>query len=385
MTFLNFMSVKNNSVENKERLLSLDALRGFDMFWITGGSVLFAYIGQVTGLEWLTKQMDHPDWAGIRFYDLIFPLFMFISGVAIPYAIGSRIEKKVPKGKLVAKAFKRMIVLVVLGIIYNDGLKGNLGNIRYASVLGQIGLAYFFASLIFIYTTSFKSRLFWLAGILVAVACAQLFIPVPGFGAGVLTPEGSINGYIDRHLLPGRLAYRPDGRMTDGNGIYDALGLLCIISAIAITLMGTVAGHFLRGKERTAQQKVYLLAGIGAALLILSLIIHPFYPIIKKCWTSSYNLFAGGISFILMALFYLVIDVMKREKWSFYFRVIGLNSIFVYLFVHFVNVDSLVGFVLGWSTAMFGDALKIIPLIGYLAVVWGLLYFMYKRRIFIKV
>ena len=374
-----------NNAEKKERLHSLDALRGFDMFWITGGSVLFAYIGQVTGLEWLSKQMDHPDWGGIRFYDLIFPLFMFIAGVAVPFAIGSRIEKKVPKRRLVAKAFKRMVVLVVLGIIYNGGLTGDLTNIRFASVLGQIGLAYFFASLIFIYTSSLKSRLIWLTGILFAVACAQLFIPVPGFGAGVLTPEGSINGYIDRLLLPGRLAYGSDGRMTDGKGIYDALGLLCIVSAIAITLMGTVAGHFLRDKERTAWRKVYLLAGIGAALLVLSLLIHPFYPIIKKCWTSSYNLFAGGISFMLMALFYLVIDVLKREKWSFYFRVIGMNSIFVYLFVRFINVESLVRSILGWSTAIFGDALEIVPLLGYLALVWGLLYFMYKKRIFIKV
>ncbi len=371
--------------EKRERLRSLDALRGFDMFWITGGAALVAYLGRITGQEWLIEQMDHPAWSGIRFYDLIFPLFMFMAGVAIPYAIGSRQEKGVPKKNLVLKALKRMILLVLLGIIYNGGLRGDLANIRYVSVLGQIGVAYFFAVLIFIYTKSLRSRLFWLTGILVVVAFAQLFIPVPGFGAGVLTPEGSINGFIDRLLVPGRLAYMADGQMTDGQGIYDALGLLCIVSAIAITLMGAVAGHFLRDEKRTGFQKVRLLAGIGVVLLILALLIHPFYPIIKKCWTSSYNLFAGGISFILMAIFYLVIDVLKRERWSFYFRVIGMNSIFVYLFVRFVNVDALVKFVLGWTTAMFGSALEIFQLLGYVALVWGLLFFMYKRKIFIKV
>ncbi len=379
------METQIHPPEIRERLRSLDVLRGFDMFWITGGGALVAYIGHITGWGWLSEQMDHPAWNGITLYDLIFPLFMFIAGAAIPFAIGSRLEKGIPPGKLVAKAFKRMVVLIILGIIYNGGLRGNLADIRYLSVLGQIGVAYFFTSLIFIYTSSLRSRIIWLAGILVAVACAQLFIPVPGYGAGVLTPEGSINGYIDRLLAPGRLAYGSDGEMTSGHGIYDALGLLCIVSAIAITLAGALAGHVLRHRDRTEWQKIYILAGIGAVSLILSLMIHPFYPIIKKCWTSSYNLFAGGISFMLLALFYMVIDVLKKEKWSFYFRVIGMNSIFVYLFVHLVDGWALVGYVLGWTTASFGDALAILQNLGYLAMVWGLLYFMYKREIFIKV
>ena len=328
------MEAETHQVAIKERLLSLDALRGFDMFWITGVRPV-RLPGKTNRAGMVDEQMEHPAWSGIRFYDLIFPLFMFISGAAIPYSIGSRLEKNVPEKNMLAKAFRRMVILVVLGIIYNGGLRGNLDVIRYVSVLGQIGVAYFFAALIFIYTSSFRSRLIWLTGILVAVAFAQLFIPVPGFGAGVLTPEGSINGYIDRLLLPGRLAYGPDGEMTEGRGIYDALGIMCVISAIAITLAGMVVGHFLRDKQRTPRQKIYILAGIGVASLLLSLVIHPFYPIIKKCWTSSYNLFAGGISFILLAFFYLFIDVMKRQRWSFYFRVIGMNSIFVYLFSPF--------------------------------------------------
>ncbi len=372
-------------VEIKERLHSLDVLRGFDMFWITGGGALAAYLGHVAGWEWLVKQMDHPAWNGIRFYDLIFPLFMFIAGAAIPFAIGSKLEKGVPQRGLVWKAFKRMVVLILLGVIYNGGLSGKLQDIRYLSVLGQIGMAYFFTTLIFVYTSLLRSRIFWLTGILLAVAFAQLFIPVPGYGAGVLTPEGSINGYIDRLLVPGRLAYGPDGEMTSGHGIYDALGLLCIVSAIAITLAGTVAGYILRHREKTEWQKVYLLAAIGAASLILSLIIHPFYPIIKKCWTSSYNLFAGGISFMLLALFYLIIDVLKKDRWAFYFRIIGLNSIFVYMFVHLVDGWALVADVLGWTTVNFGNGLQIVQILGYLAMVWGLLYFMYKRKIFIRV
>lgn len=225
----------------------------------------------------------------------------------------------------------------------------------------------------------------WISAILLAVAFVQLFVPVPSFGSGVLTPEGCINGYIDRLILPGRLAYGADGEMTDGRGIFDALGMLCIVSAVALTLMGMVGGYLLQGRGRTPIGKVSLLAGIGLVLLVLSLLVHPFYPIIKKCWTSSYSLFAGGIGFILLALFYLVIDVLQWKTWSFYFTVIGMNSVFVYLFVHFVNVEALVDSVFGWTTARFGDSAAIVPLLGYLALVWGLLFFMYRKRIFIRV
>jgi predicted acyltransferase len=379
------MKADNSVNEAPDRLHSLDALRGFDMFWITGGSALAAYIGHVTGHEWLATQMEHPAWSGVRFYDLIFPLFMFISGVAIPFALDSKLNKGYPAIKLAGKAFRRMLILVALGIIYNGGLAGNLSNIRYVSVLGQIGIAYFAAVLIYLYSPGFRSSMLWISAILLAVAFVQLFVPVPGFGAGVLTPEGCINGYIDRIILPGRLAYGADGEMTDGRGIFDALGMLCIVSAVAVTLMGMVAGYLLQGRGRSPIGKVSLLAAIGLVLLVLSLLVHPFYPIIKKCWTSSYSLFAGGIGFILMAVFYLVIDVLHWKSWSFYFTVIGMNSVFVYLFVRFVNVEALVHSVFGWTTARFGDSAAIVPLLGYLALVWGLLYFMYRKRIFIRV
>ncbi|WP_423126568.1 acyltransferase family protein [Gaoshiqia sp. Z1-71] len=361
--------------EKKDRLLSLDALRGFDMFWIIGGEALFAFIGQKTGASWLSAQMEHVHWTGFHLYDLIFPLFMFIAGVAIPYAIVSKLEKNSPKKTLVNKVFKRMIILVILGIIYNGALRGDLTNIRFASVLGQIGLAYFFAAVIVIYTKSIKSRLYWLGGILTGYALIQLFVPVPGIGAGVLTPEGCINGYIDRLLLPGRLH----------GEVFDPEGLLCIISATGITLMGAVAGHILRGQKRDDLQKATLMAAIGAALVVLALIIHPFYPIIKKCWTTTFNLMAGGISFLLLSFFYLIIDVMKWSKWSFYFRIIGMNSIFVYLFVRFVDVERLSGFLFGWAPELWGDLGQFIHYVGLLALIWAILYYMYKKEVFLRV
>lgn len=369
------MKSKSIRTEKNERLLSLDALRGFDMFWITGGSVLFASIGRLTGFKWLTAQMGHVKWEGFTMHDLIFPLFMFIAGVAIPFAITSKLEKGAQKKAMLIKVLKRMLILVTLGILYNGALKGDLTSIRFASVLGQIGLAYFFASVIIIYTKSFKSSLYWLGGILVGYSFIQLFIPVPGFGAGQLTPDGCINGYIDQMLMPGILYGKT----------YDPEGLLCIISATGITLMGAVAGHFLRDSKRNDWQKVYILAAIGAVLIVAALFASPVYPIIKKCWTSTFNLMAGGISFLLLSFFYMIIDVLKYRKWSFYFRVIGMNSIFVYLFVHFINVRGAVEYIAGWTIIFSEQTLNITSHVFFLAIVWSLLYYMYKKEIFLRV
>jgi predicted acyltransferase len=232
------MATKSLRTEPQKRLYSLDALRGFDMFWITGGDEL---IVAIAGGTWLGRQMHHADWIGFHFEDLIFPLFMFISGVAISFSVKSKLEKNVPKRKLFQKAFMRLVILVLLGIFYNGTFQNAFAQGRIPSVLGQIAVGYFFAATIVIYFKSFRSRIIWLTGILAGIGILQLLIPVPGVGAGILTPEGCINGYIDRALLSGRL-YRE---------MYDPEGILCCISAVSVTLMGTIAGNILRNKNTT--------------------------------------------------------------------------------------------------------------------------------------
>lgn len=370
------MEGKSIRTEKKERLLSLDVLRGFDMFWITGGRGLVLFIANITGAGWLVDQMDHASWAGLHMYDLIFPLFMFLSGVAIPYAIISKLDRGVPKIDLLKKAFKRMVILVVLGIVYNGAFENSFADARFASVLGQIGIAYFFSSLIFLYSKSLKARILWIIGIMVSISVIQLFIPVPGVGAGVLTPEGCINGYLDRMFLPGKLYHE----------IYDNEGLLCIVSAISITMLGTFAGNFLRDKKYTDWQKVKYMFIAGTILILVAAAISPFYPVIKRCWTSSFVLLAGGLSTVLMALFYMIIDVIKWQKWGFFFRVIGMNSIFVYLFVRFINVGGLSKALTGWiSTFLSADVYQFINNIGAVTITWLLLYYMFRKNIFLRV
>jgi predicted acyltransferase len=371
------MKQKPTQFVPRERLLSLDALRGFDMLWITGGGYLVAVLAKYTNAGWLNvlaEQMEHVPWAGFHFEDLIFPLFMFISGVAIPFALVSKLEKHVPKNELAKKVIKRAFTLVFLGLIYNGVFSNGFEHPRFASVLGQIGIGYMFAALIVIYTQSFKQTIYWLGGILGGIAILQLLIPVPGIGAGVLTPEGCINGYIDRMLLPGKLY----------GGTFDPEGLLCIVSAISVTLMGTVAGHFLRDKTTNDLQKIKMLSLIGVSGIALALLLSTFYPIIKACWTVPFNLLTSGIGFLLMMSFYWIIDVKGWKKWSFFFRVIGMNSIFIYLLYDMANPAGITKFLFGW-TVLWGGFGEIISVVGGIMLVWFLLYYMYKKNIFLRV
>jgi len=367
-----------NSPKTKERLNSLDTLRGFDMLWIIGGGALIEALAKATGWNWtevLANQMHHVKWEGFHFEDLIFPLFMFISGVAIPFALTSRLEKGTPKMVLYKKVFVRMVLLILLGFVYNGALRNGFSNMRYPSVLSQIGIAYFFAALIVINTTTLKARIFWLLGIFAGIATLQLFVPVPGFGAGVFSPDATINAWLDQRFLPGRLIYET----------YDPEGILCIVSAISITLMGTFAGLVLRNKKITPNRKTVILIVVGVSLVIVALLLSPVYPIIKKIWTVPFNILTAGISFLLLAVFYYVIDVKMWNKWILFFKVIGLNSITIYLGMRIINFHHSSTFLLGWIANPMGIFGDVIIVSGVLAIEWMLLYYLYKNKIFLRV
>lgn len=364
--------------KKKERLNSLDTLRGFDMFWIIGGGSLIGALAKATEWSWLepiAEQMHHASWAGFHFEDLIFPLFMFISGVAIPFALTSRLEKGTTKSVLHKKVFQRMVMLVLLGLLYNGLLSNGFSEIRYLSVLSQIGIAYFFAALIVINTKTLKARIFWLIGIFVGIATLQLFVPVPGFGAGVFTPEATINSWIDQHFLPGKLIY----------GTYDPEGILCIVSAISVTLMGTFAGVILRDKTIAPNKKTIILIFSGATLVIIALALSPVYPIIKKIWTVPFNLLTSGISFLLLATFYYIIDVKLWNKWIFFFKVIGLNSITIYLGGKIIDFRRASEFVLGSFAGLAGNYGEVLIFVGVISIEWVFLYYLYKNKIFLRV
>jgi predicted acyltransferase len=377
--------------EPKQRLLSLDTLRGFDMFWLIGGGALIEALSKCFPAAWLqvlARQMEHVNWAGFHFEDLIFPLFMFISGVTIPLAILSKLEKGHSRKEVIFKNARRMVILIALGMIYNGVLRNGFSTARYTSILAQIGISYFIASLIIIYSKSVRSQLIWLAGLLAAYSVVQLLIPVPGTGAGVLTPTDCINSFVDRLLLPGRLAYDANAEMAVGNGVFDALGILSTISSVGMTLMGYFAGRILLRNGSSQQKKVLTLISAGAALIVFALILSPFYPVIKKCWTTTYNLLAGGISFILLAMFYYIIDIRGYRKWTLFFRVIGVNSIFSYLLVtgSLLDISYTTTSLFGWIINPLGEnGGQLVLVLGNITLGWLLLYYLYRKNILIKV
>lgn len=371
----------NKAEGQSGRLLSLDALRGFDMVWIAGGEWLIAALAAWTGwplFAWAHEQMEHVAWNGFHFYDMIFPLFLFIAGVSMPFSLAKRLERGDSMKSIYRHLFTRLVLLVLLGAIYNGLLRFDFAHQRYASVLARIGFGWFFAALIFLHTRP-RGQAFWLAGILLGYWAIMKLIPVPGFGAGVLTQEGSLAAYLDRMFCPGVLYL----------GNHDPEGILSTIPAVGTALLGVLTGQMLRGKilTLTPLQKGGLLLAAGLAGLAIGQLWNLVFPINKNLWTSSFVLYAGGWSLILLALFYLIIDVWGYKKWAFPFIVVGLNSITVYMLNSgIVNFDQMGRYFITGFAGLFPEVFQ--PVLfssAALVCTWLVLYLLYKHKIFLRV
>jgi predicted acyltransferase len=369
----------HSTITKPQRLLSIDALRGFDMLLIAGGGTFLVLLENKTGLvwvDWLAGQLKHPAWNGFTFYDFIFPLFLFIAGVSIPFSLKKGIENGLSKSELYKKAFRRMLLLIVLGILDKNQPVTffDPAQIRVASVLGRIGVAGFLATLLYL-NFSWKNRLLWVAGILISYYAALFLIPVPGFGAGNLTMEGNLVGWFDRNFLPGRLLQK----------IYDENGLLTQFPALCLTVLGSLAGDMLRTNWKESKKLSFLLLA-GVAGMVIGLIWSLHFPINKHLWTSSFILLTSGMAFIFLGLFYFIIDILKYQKWAFFFQVIGMNSLTIYLAYHFIDFAHTSHILFAGLYAPvpepFHDALEAL---GGLALVWLMMYFLYRKKIFIKI
>ncbi len=367
----------NNQIKSKsQRLASLDALRGFTLFWIVGGSNLVLCLSKLLEWKWVGDQMRHVQWDGFLFMDLIFPLFLFMVGVSLSFSISSNIKKGKNKKELYIKALQRMMILIFLGIIYkNVPLTYDWSNTRYVSVLGRIGLTGFVVTII-ILNSKIRGQIIWMFGLLVAYWAAMKLIPVPGYGAGILTLEGNLAGYIDRVILPGRLV----------QGIFDQNGLLTDIPCISIVLMGALAGKLLLSTKFTDYRKVIYLAFSGIVGIILGELWGLSFPINKHLWSSSFIMLAGGISFLLLSLFYLAIDVLGYKRWSFFLIVIGLNSITIYIASRLIDFSYTTNILLDGIIKSSSENIgTLIVILSSLTLKWLFLYALYRKKIFLKV
>lgn len=364
-----------------DRLYSLDALRGFDMFWIIGAEGIFHKLSEITKSPFwytLSNQFHHPTWNGFTFYDLIFPLFLFLAGVATPFSIGKQIEKGKSKKGLLYRIIKRGLVLVLLGIVYNNGLEIiPLGEIRFGSVLSRIGLGYMFANIIYLYTKE-RGQIIWFSTLLVGYWLLLVFGSAPGYPMGDLTMEGNFASYLDSLIMPGRLLYP---------AMHDPEGLVSTIPAISTALLGIFAGTILKNTSLGQQKKTALkLMVIGITLIISAQIWNLVFPINKNLWSSSFTLQCGGISMLLMAIFYYIIDILGHKKWAFFFKVIGMNSILIYMAGKFIDWQHTTSAIFQWLNQLIGEPYNAVVMVFCgLAVQWGFLYFLYKKKFFLRV
>ena len=366
-----------------ERLLSLDALRGFDLFWIIGGHGIVVALLALTGWGWLATvdaQLGHVAWNGFHFEDLIFPLFLFMAGVSTPYSLTRRLTEGA-RGEVCRKIIQRGLILVLLGIIYNNGLQWKgLEGMRFGSVLGRIGLAGMFAQLIFVFNFETPKRLWvWFAGVLLGYWAIMSLGHAPGFAPGDLTMEGNFASYVDRLLLPGKLHKK----------IHDPEGLLAILPAIGNALLGIQAGLWLRrsSEEISGDRKAAGLAVAGLALLAVGGLWSFVFPLNKNLWTSSFVLWTCGWGSLLLAFFYWTIDVRGwLRAFGAFFAVIGMNSVLIYLSGKFLSYDYT-------AQALFGGLVRATPpavgalilAVGVFAVEWTLFWFLKRQKLFLKV
>ena len=359
--------------------MSLDTLRGFDMFFIMGLSGLIVSIcalwpNAVTNE--IAQQMSHVKWNGLQHHDTIFPLFLFLAGVSFPFSLAKQRESGASQKSIYIKIFRRAATLIFLGMVYNGLFQLDFEKLRVASVLARIGLAWMGAALLFV-NFGVKTRIS--AGILVVYALLSKFVCAPDMpGSDPLSMEGSLVGWVDRLLMPGRLIY--------DSGRFDPEGLLSAVPAVVTAMLGMFTGELIRSDKYTGDRKTVMMLIGGAILAVVAYVGNFFVPINKMLWSSTFVCAVGSYSLIMMAIFYYIVDVKGWQKWTLVFRVVGMNSITIYLAQRIISFSGINKFFFGGIASHCSEAIGEVVLdAGFVAVCWLFLYFLYRQKIFLKI
>jgi len=363
------------------RLASLDAFRGLTI----AGMILVNNPGH---WKYVYAPLRHAEWHGWTPTDLVFPFFLFIVGVSLSFSLSRRMAQGAQRPSLYFKIIKRSLILFALGIFLALIPRFDLATLRIPGVLQRIALCYLFSSLIFLKTGT-KGRVIISLSFLALYWLILKLVPVPGHGAGILDYEGNLCAYIDTKLLAGHLL-KPD---------FDPEGILSTLPALSTALLGTLAGDWLRSSRKTFT-KTFGFFGGGFFLALSGLLLHPYFPINKQLWTSTFVLFTAGAALLLLGVCYVLIESLKLRKWATPFLVYGTNAIFVYvgssLMAKLIRITKISGgsdalslntyihshLLAPWAGPYLGSL--IYPLL--LLLLWlGIMYPLYKRKIFIKI
>ena len=372
-----------------KRLESLDVLRGLDMFFLVAFGGVLASLARALGLDWLSGQLEHARWEGFTIQDMIMPLFMFCCGVAVPYAFA---KYRTPgsggsRGQAYWRIARRFVVLWILGMIY----QGNLLSLEpqwfkwYSNTLQAIAVGYAASALLYIHCRP-RTQGIVAVTLLMTYWALVSFVHADGFG-GSCDPVTNLCEWVDRAVLGSHrdFVFIADNGSWAFDDEYTYTWVLSSLNFIVTVLSGVLAGELLRSGA-SERRKLAVLSGAGALMIAAGLLWGLDMPVVKRIWTSSMTLLSSGICFILMGICYYVIDVRgwkKAGKWVLPF---GMNAIFAYMIIYFVQfadiADRLVG---GLRQFMTPQWYQVILNATACLIFYGLMYFLYKRKIFIKV
>lgn len=354
-----------------ERFLSVDALRGFDMFWILGAGevlrrALMIFANPLPAC--VAAQFDHAEWIGFTAWDIIMPLFLFIVGASMPIALSKRLSRGDSKRSIYLHTLRRVAILWILGMAAQGNLLGLDPSkfFFYSNTLQAIAAGYL-VSIVLILHTGLFVQIGSIIAMLLSYWLLLVMVPVPGHGASVLTPSGNLAMYIDTLIL---------GRFRDGTTYTWILSSLGFASTV---MLGVMSGRIL-SLAKGAYRKILLLSAAGCGCIALGLLWSIWFPIIKHIWTSSFVLFSAGICFLLLAFFYWLIDVRGFTKWAFPLRVAGMNSIVAYLLTGVTEATIANNGAMGM-----GPAAGFLAALGVLSGLWLVLYIMYRFKVFVRI
>lgn len=304
--------------QSNTRLLSLDAFRGF-----TVAAMLMVNNPGDWGA--IYPPVEHADWNGCTFADLIFPFFLFISGVSITYALGSKKEHREEHAQLIGKILKRSAILFGLGIllafipyIFQDTVKA-LQTFRIPGILQRIALVYFACALLFL-KTSWKQQLGIFITLLVGYWAIMTLVPVPEHGAPNLEKETNIGAWLDRLLLT-------ENHLWIYSKTWDPEGILGTLPSIATGISGLLTGTMLRNQSIPIGKRILYILVAGFAMLLVGKVYEPTFPINKSLWTSTFVLYTSGFAVMVFAAFYWIIDMKGFKSWSIPLLAYGTNAI----------------------------------------------------------
>ena len=359
-----------------ERIASIDALRGFDMLVIIFLDHFFNALNVGIGSPFtaaLAKQFDHPEWLGSTFYDIVMPLFLFIVGAAIPFSLSDKRVQDIGKTGIYVRLFRRFIILFILGwIVQGHLLELNPDTFSiFSNTLQAIAVGYLFASLAYIHLSR-KYRFLLFVSLLIAYTLLLTLPSVPGIGRGILLPGSSFAWYVDQIVF---------GQFQDGT---QYTWFISGLGFIATTLSGVFAGEFIKS-ELPRKRVALILFLCGLAGVLTGILLGIWHPIIKKLWTSSFVLASSGVCFLLLSLFYWIIDVKGKSAWAYPLKVIGMNAIVAYVLSHVFNFHLIAEQVLFGFRQFVGNFYYLLLTFGGFAILYLILWYLYKNKTFIRV